>query len=338
VYEVQIHPARIRGKVRYYFLSRRALRWLAVAGVAVVAVVATGVALAPTGARALILFGNLLLARQENRAERAELRRRGETLDALQRSLARARLAQTQLGLVLGVTQDETGIGGFPEPTLEGITDADAFAALARAAQLDTDSRALLVLADELATFAKRHAELARLVPSVCPLPADSFVLTSPYGNRLSPFTRTPDFHCGIDLAAREGTPVRAPGAGRVVFAGRFPVSDVHWWRYGNVVIVAHGERYVTVFAHLRDVKVKRGQEVDRGALLGHVGNTGWSTSPHLHYEVRVAEGPGSDHIPLDSRIFILDYQWKGHEAALVASRHAPKPVYEPLPARTETR
>ena len=338
MYEIQIHPARINGKVRYFFLSRRALRWLAVAAVALVAVVAAGVALAPTGARALLLLGNLLLARRENRAARTELRRQSERLAALQGAVTRARDAQEKLGIVLGVTQDDVGIGGFPEPTLEGVADEEAFATLGLAAQLDTESKALLVLADELAAFAKRHEELARMVPSVSPLPLDAFVLTSPYGQRISPFTHAPDFHCGIDLAAREGTPVRAPGAGRVAFAGRFPLRDVHWWRYGNVVILDHGERYVTVFAHLRDVTVRRDQAVERGALIGHVGNTGWSTSPHLHYEVRVAEAAGSEHIPFDSRIFILDYQWKGHEDALVASRRAPKPVYEPLPKVAETR
>ena len=58
-------------------------------------------------------------------------------------------------------------------------------------------------------------------------------MLTSPFGDRISPFTNSADFHAGIDLAAREGTPILATGSGRVVFAGRFPLDrNVRWWRY----------------------------------------------------------------------------------------------------------
>ncbi len=114
----------------------------------------------------------------------------------------------------------------------------EAQLAVRRGLKLDSDTKALLTLADELASFARSNEDLAQAVPSICPLPVGTFVLTSPFGNRTSPFTNTVDFHSGLDLAAREGTPVLAAGGGRVVFAGRYPLRrNVRWWRYGNVVV-----------------------------------------------------------------------------------------------------
>ena len=130
-------------------------------------------------------------------------------------------------------------------------------------------------------------------MPSICPLPVGTFVLTSPFGNRTSPFTNTVDFHSGLDLAAREGTPILAAGGGRL-----------------------------TIYAHLQEISVRRGATLRRGEELGTVGNTGWSTSPHLHYEVRVRAENDDEPVPVDPRIYILNYQWTGHEELLVRARN----------------
>jgi murein DD-endopeptidase MepM/ murein hydrolase activator NlpD len=215
----------------------------------------------------------------------------------------------------------------------------EAREAFEHALKLHTDTKALLALADELASFARAHAELTEAVPSICPIPVGSFVLTSPFGDRISPFTNRVDFHSGVDLAAREGTPILATGSGRVVFAGRFPLSrNVRWWRYGNVVVLTHDGRYLTIYAHLEEIGVRRGQQLTRGELLGTVGNTGWSTSPHLHYEVRVVPEDDEEPVPVDPRIYILNYRWKGHEALLVRGRRAPAPSFDPLPSRVKVR
>ena len=185
----------------------------------------------------------------------------------------------------------------------------------------------------------RNHLRLTAAVPSVCPIPVGSFVLTSPYGNRVSPFTNKVDFHSGVDLAAREGTPVLSAGGGRVVFAGRFPLRrNVRWWRYGNVVVISHDGRYLSIYAHLEEIGVSRGQQLLRGEQLGTVGNTGWSTSPHLHYEVRVIRDGDDEPVPVDPRIYILNYQWKGHEALLIQGRRAPVPSFDPLPSRVKVR
>ncbi len=85
--------------------------------------------------------------------------------------------------------------------------------------------------------------------------------------------------HAGIDLAAPAGTPVAAAGAGRVALTSR-------WSLRGNVVVVDHGVGVHSVYAHLSSIAVAPGQPVSRGQVLGHVGSTGLSTGPHLHWEV----------------------------------------------------
>ncbi len=160
-------------------------------------------------------------------------------------------------------------------------------------------------------------------------------MLTSPFGTRRSPFTKNLDSHPGIDLAATPGTPILAPADGLVVFAGRYPLRySVSWWRYGNLVGLRNGDRFITLFGHCDEIKVRTGQKVRQGEVVATVGNTGWSTSPHLHYEVRKKE-EGDDFRPVDPRIYILDHRWRDEERLLVRARRAPDlRDFEPLPRR----
>jgi murein DD-endopeptidase MepM/ murein hydrolase activator NlpD len=339
MYEIQFHPADIRKQVRYYFLSRRGFRWLTAAAGFVALLLAAGAVLAPLGIRSLLLSGRLHSLEQQHELHREVLAERERALDRLERELASARALQRQMSLILGSEQESEGLGGYPEQPESTLQNAEARRAAERANALESGTLALLTLADELATFARANEDLAQTVPSICPVPVGTFVLTSPFGNRTSPFTNTLDFHSGLDLAAREGTPVMAAGGGRVVFAGRYPLRrNVRWWRYGNVVVLAHGERYLTIYAHLQEINVRRGQNLRRGEQLGTVGNTGWSTSPHLHYEVRVRADENDEPIPVDPRIYILDYQWTGHEELLIVGRNAPVPPFDPLPSRMSGR
>ncbi|KIQ55044.1 peptidase M23 [Meiothermus taiwanensis] len=108
--------------------------------------------------------------------------------------------------------------------------------------------------------------------------PISNFTITTYFGRR-GVFQR---FHTGIDLAAPAGTPVYAARAGQIDTAG--------WSRYGYGlhVIINHGGAQETLYAHMSRIVVRPGQWVDRGDLIGYVGSTGWSTGPHLHFEVRV--------------------------------------------------
>lgn len=105
--------------------------------------------------------------------------------------------------------------------------------------------------------------------------------VTSPFGNRVSPFSGIPTFHEGIDIAAQTGTPVMAPADGVVIRAG-FGSG------YGNMVEISHGYGIKTIYGHNSRLNVKAGQHIKRGDIISYVGDSGSSTGPHLHYEVRL--------------------------------------------------
>ena len=106
--------------------------------------------------------------------------------------------------------------------------------------------------------------------------------VSSGFGMRMHPIARAWRAHKGIDYAAPIGTRVRAVGDGIVDYAG--PKGG-----YGNVVILRHHGQYTTVYAHLSRIAVKRGARVAQNDTIGSVGQTGWATGPHLHYEFRIA-------------------------------------------------
>lgn len=122
-----------------------------------------------------------------------------------------------------------------------------------------------------------KSAQLAS-TPSIWPT---SGWVTSSYGYRTSPFTGRRQFHSGIDIAANFGTPVVAPATGRVVFAGRKGAM-------GNMVEIDHGYGIHSIYGHLAEFFVKKGEFVERGQRIAAVGSTGRSTGPHLHYSVRL--------------------------------------------------
>ncbi len=117
--------------------------------------------------------------------------------------------------------------------------------------------------------------------PSVPTLkfPVPNGMLSSPFGYRWG------RFHQGLDIAAPLGSPVLACADGRVIFTG----SRKGFRRYGNTVLIDHGSGVYTYYAHLHDIQVKKNQRVKSGQRIATVGNTGRSTGPHLHLEVRVA-------------------------------------------------
>lgn len=96
-----------------------------------------------------------------------------------------------------------------------------------------------------------------------------------------------PHFHTGIDIAAAEGTPVHAAADGVVALVARMTDGHGHLVGYGNFITILHRDGYLTLYAHLDSVAVKVGQVVHQGQAIGAVGSTGWSTGPHLHFEIR---------------------------------------------------
>lgn len=134
---------------------------------------------------------------------------------------------------------------------------------------------------DYLAEEAVNQKDRILHMPAIQPVPEKYLrTMASGYGVRVDPVYGTTKFHEGMDFSAPPGTPVYATADGTVAAAS---------WQgaYGNMVEINHGYGYATRYAHMSKIKVRAGQSVHRGDLIGEVGNTGKSTGPHLHYEVR---------------------------------------------------
>lgn len=127
-------------------------------------------------------------------------------------------------------------------------------------------------------TGVERRQALASATPSIWPVAG---WLSSSFGNRRDPFTGSADFHPGLDISADRGQPVLATADGTVTNAA-------YHGSYGNLVVLDHGFGITTKYGHLSRFAVMTGQQIRRGDILGYVGSTGRSTSPHLHYEVWV--------------------------------------------------
>ncbi len=118
--------------------------------------------------------------------------------------------------------------------------------------------------------------------------------LTSNYGPRMSPYAGRIKMHEGLDIGAPIGTAIVAPADGVITFSGPKP-------GFGNFVQIDHGYGVETIFGHASSLSVKKGQKVNRGDRIATVGNTGYSTGPHVHYEVRV------NGTPVDPLYYVLN-------------------------------
>lgn len=123
--------------------------------------------------------------------------------------------------------------------------------------------------------------------------PTDGWV-TSYYGPRNSHYANRVKMHEGIDIGAPSGHPINATADGVISFAGIKP-------GFGNFIKIKHGYGIETIYAHAKNLFVKTGQKIQRGQKIASVGNTGYSTGPHVHYEVRV------NAVPVDPLYFILN-------------------------------
>lgn len=131
--------------------------------------------------------------------------------------------------------------------------------------------------ADEIKDYLRKQKDVYVSTPLGPPVEGD---VTSPFGKRKSPFDTTAvTFHSGMDFSASPGTPIHATADGLVSFSGWSPHS-------GYVVVLVHGFGFSTIYAHNRKNTVQTGQRVKRGDIIAHVGSTGKSTGPHVHYEV----------------------------------------------------
>lgn len=165
---------------------------------------------------------------------------------------------------------------------------------------------------DDIVELCKKHDDMLACIPAIQPVSNKNLKQTaSGYGNRIDPIYKTVKFHAGMDFSANVGTPVYATGNGTVQKAG---------WEglYGNCITIDHGFGYVTRYAHLSKIGVRKGQKVVRGEKIGQVGSTGKSTGPHLHYEVHL-----KGHIMNPVNYYFMDLNADDYDKMIqIASNH----------------
>ncbi len=175
------------------------------------------------------------------------------------------------------------GIGGNNRyKSLDNFNNSESLVKLHEA--LDLLNRRMYVQSksyDELTKLAKAKNAMLMSIPAIQPVAnKDLKRVASGFGYRIDPIYRTGKFHAGMDFTSPIGTPVTTTGDGII------ELVESKQWGYGNCIIVNHGYGYKSRYAHLSKFKVKKGQKVTRGQIIGFVGSTGKSTGPHLHYEV----------------------------------------------------
>lgn len=165
---------------------------------------------------------------------------------------------------------------------LEGFNNSDLVITTTKRLDLLTHQMAFQSKSlDEIVKLAKGKEKLLAAIPAIQPVKNEELrQMASGFGYRSDPFTKVRKFHKGMDFTARTGTPIYATGDGVVEKA------DASLSGYGNHIEIRHGYGYKTLYAHLSKYKVKPGQRVKRGDVIGYVGSTGRSEAPHLHYEV----------------------------------------------------
>ena len=182
------------------------------------------------------------------------------------------------------IEERKAGIGGVDRyANLKGYENSKRITATAQ--KIDQLSRELFVQStsfDEVYKLAKNKAKMLASIPGIQPISnKDLTRIASGFGYRIHPIYKTLRMHEGIDFTAPVGTPIYATGDGKVEYK-KGKMSG-----YGKVVKINHGYGYETLYAHMSKIIVRPGQTVKRGEIIGYVGNTGRSTGPHLHYEVR---------------------------------------------------
>ena len=136
---------------------------------------------------------------------------------------------------------------------------------------------------DEIIGLAINKEDMMAAIPAIQPVSNVELTrLASGFGKRIHPIYKVKRMHTGLDFSATRGTPVYATGGGHVKKAQMSYLKT----GYGNQIEIDHGYGYITKYAHLQLLAVKKGQKVKRGDLIGYVGNTGGSTAPHCHYEI----------------------------------------------------
>jgi len=243
---------------------------------------------------------SLNLTEKSANEQKSQLLNLSQKLVTLQKDVTRIRDFDSKLRVMINLEHENTmsvsSRGGPGQDVAKGYLPVYRQELLARKMneflrQLSVEARMEEVRQQEIIQRLRANRDVLEATPSVWPTGG---WVTSGFGWRVSPFTGKREFHKGLDIAGPSGTPIYAPSRGVVAFVERDPA-------YGLVVNLTHGPGLVTSYAHLSRVAVKVGQVVQRGEVVAYIGDTGRSTGPHLHYEVRISG------IPVNPMRYILN-------------------------------
>ena len=253
-----------------------------------------------TGALALAWMGNDYLRiksqvpamaslQKENRVQKGQLASLAQKIDRISRKMIELKEFDHKLKVMVNLATEEEpsnflGIGGSDPSILNpDYSVEEAHQKLVRLMHksvdnLDTEIALQINDKAELSQFLEEQKSMLACTPSIWPTKG---WVSSRFGYRTSPFTGKKEFHRGLDISARQDTPIVAPADGFVASAGKD-------YGYGNVLTIQHGYGLKTRYAHLSKMLVKKGQNVKRGQEIALMGNTGRTTGTHLHYEVHL--------------------------------------------------
>jgi len=187
------------------------------------------------------------------------------------------------------LSEEHSHQGGF---TMNGTTDSvdisvDSSSSKIRSGEVVSYSLTLKESLREVVRSLERQKDQLSHTPSVLPVKGDDVWLSCDFGRRINPLTGRREFHSGIDVAGGYKTPILAPARGKVYKVGKSRLL-------GNYLRIRHRKDMRTTYGHLHSFAVKEGEKVERGEVIGYMGNTGRSTGTHVHYEV-VEDGKAKD-------------------------------------------
>jgi len=177
----------------------------------------------------------------------------------------------------------KAGFGGVNRyDKLEGYSNSEIIKETTK--RLDIISKQLYIQSksyDEVIELVKNKEKMISCIPAIQPIKNKNLTqVASGWGWRIHPIYKIRKFHYGMDFMGKTGAPVYATGDGSIIELTRSRVG------LGNYIVINHGFGYTTYYAHLSRFKATSGEKVQRGDIIGYIGSTGTSTSPHLHYEV----------------------------------------------------
>ena len=266
------------------------------AGLLILALIACNVWLWRAWLQARHLEENLNNAQRVIEEQRRQIVNLAGRITGVSQDLQRVQRFDSKLRMMMNMEKDPAEVGGAPGDFSRAYLPLHRQELAARKMQdflshLSESVRLEEVRQQDLLRALRENRDALASMPSIWPVVG---FISSSFGGRSSPFGGGGQFHKGLDISNRMGTPVLAPAQGAVILAARDGA-------YGNSVEINHGGGIVTKYGHMQRWAVQPGQWVKRGEIIGYIGMSGRTTGPHLHYEVRL------NGVPVNPMRYILE-------------------------------